>query len=348
VKILFYTDLHAKDQNPRSRTGQYRDDILTKFNEIIDIALEREVDYLVNGADTFDHKSPWRTSMRLLYDMSDILERFPAERHITTIGTHDVPTGQLHKIVQQPLGVLHKAGFITIYGGPYDDVLATEEVLFHFVPASYALDREPSNYAVFRNETRVEEAMSRIRPQMDQQIITVAHGMIVPPGGSFFGDFTPADKIETQAWAVLYGHPHTPDGIFNGGGEKNAAWFVGPGSVARLGSYPYNRTRVPEIVLLNIDNEPVMAQASADPVFDFERIPLKTARPPEQVFAEVIKEEVDENEQQERVNSFVEQLSRSSFATDRWGLEDLTAEVMATEASDHVKRAAVEILNEAS
>jgi hypothetical protein len=231
LKILFYTDLHAADQTPRSRTGSYREDILQKLHEIVHLAQQHDVDWLVNGADTFHQKSSWRTSHSLVQDMIQIMRPFPGDRHLTMLGTHDVPTGRLDKLPQQPLGVLAKAGVMRVFTHP-TVYKPNDEVWFHFVPASYNLDKDPSNYAFDASEDV---------PPPGCTVVTVAHGMVVPPGQTFYGDFTVADTIKTDAKLFLYGHPHTPDGTY----VVNNTVFVGPGSVARLGVYPYNRDRVP-------------------------------------------------------------------------------------------------------
>jgi hypothetical protein len=162
--------------------------------------------------------------------------------------------------------------------------------------------------------------------------------MIVPPGATFFGDYTDANNIVTDADAVLYGHPHTPDGIYK---NRHGTIFVGPGSVARRGSYPYNRTRIPEVVLMEWTPE--------DPdKWKFKKIPLKSARPAEEVFAEVIAEEADENEVQRRVEEFVSTLRSSNISDDSWGVDELIVELNNSPAKPEVKELAVEILGEVS
>lgn len=332
MRVLFYTDLHVADQNPRSRTGSYKDDILTKLNEIVDLALKLNVDYLINGADTFDRKSAWRVSHKLVLDMIDILRRFPAERHLTCVGTHDVPTGRLDKLAQQPLGVLEAAGVITVLGDPKDhDTLNAydgEKVIFHFVPARYDLDKDPKNYA-----------WSGEHPGWT--VITTAHGMIVPPGRGFFDDHTPADLLakHTTADAVLYGHPHTPDGVYLAG---SSTVFCGPGSISRRDSSSYNRARTPQVALLAFKpGQPLTPE-------NFKLVPLKSARSSSEVFAEVIRDELDENHQQAELNRFVQNLAGARIADDAWGMETLVAEINAAEVEEPVKREARSILEAVS
>lgn len=336
TKILFYTDIHAADQNPRSRTGSYKDDILNKLREIIAIANRHQVDFLVNGADTFDRKSPWRVSHRLVREMIEIMREWPyPKRHLTVIGTHDVPTGQLEKLPQQPLGVLQDAGVITVLHETVTLVAHDPEyqVVFHPVPASYDLDKDPANYAI---TTRGENP--------DDPIITIAHGMIMKPGHSFFSDYTDAHEItkRTKADIVLYGHPHTPDGVFRTdpeGIEYVRPTFVGPGSVSRRDASPYNRTRRPQVALLTLSNI-----IGGPP--KVELIPLQSARPGEEVFADLIKDEADENEQTARIGSFVESLKTASLYEDSWSHEHLLGEIRSSQAEEPVKKMAEDVLTD--
>lgn len=323
IKILFYTDLHAADQTPRSRTGSYSEDILAKLTEIMSLAQKYDVDYLINGADTFDRKSPWRVSHRLVHRMIEIMRPFPGDRHLTVIGTHDVPTGQLWKLPQQPLGVLQEAGVISVHekGWIWDK---QRNVAFHFVSAAYDLDDDPKNYEIHLDG-------------MDETplwLITIAHGMIVPPGATFFASYTDVNTIHTDADMVLYGHPHTPDGIYQ---NTDGTIFVGPGSVSRRDASPYNRQRVPQVVLIGLPE-------GGDP--KFKMIPLESARDPESVFADLIKDEIDENQTAERVAAFVDSLKTANISEDAWGREDLLRELYECEFPDRVKKLAERILDE--
>jgi exonuclease SbcD len=370
VKLLFYTDLHAADQNIRSRTGSYKDDILTKLREIIALANEHNVDYLINGADTFDRKSPWRVSHRLVREMIEIMSGFPGSRHLTVIGTHDVPTGQLEKLPQQPLGILHEAGAITVLN-PDDlvggcirypaidnagkDELYREYVVIHPVPARYDLDKDPENYAFHSSVDKISTAVDTNpflisnRPvdfNPDDPVVTIAHGMVVKPGQSFFGDYTPADKISecTDADIFLYGHPHTPDGVYRTDGQladPQGPTFIGPGSISRRDSSPYNRSRTPEVALITLPTT-----IGAPP--QVQLVPLQSARPPQEVFADTIKDEEDENTLTERVNAFAHTLASTDISKDAWGSIDLIDEIRASSAEPRARLMAEEIVSELS
>lgn len=363
MRLLFYTDLHAADQTPVSRTGDYREDILAKLKEIIDLANQYEVDYLINGADTFDRKSPWSVSHRLVRSMMEIMKGFPGDRHLTVIGTHDVPTGQLQKLPQQPLGVLQDAGVITVLEPQHfhngqvrypavknattEDPNYHEFMIFHPVPAKYDLDKDPANYALLPPEDgKISDHQGNIVDwEPDDTKVTIAHGMVVPPGHSFFGDFTDAHEITklTRATWFLYGHPHTPDGVYKtdpDGIEFLGPTFVGPGSVSRRDSSPYNRARTPQVVLLETQNIGYPPKVKM--------IDLQSARPPEEVFSKKIQDEADENQRDERVEAFVRSLAEATITDDSWGIEQLLQEIRAMDSPEEVRRYAEQILESVS
>lgn len=320
MKLLFYTDLHAADQTPRSRTGDYRADILAKYQAIIALANELQVDLLVNGADTFHQKSSWRVSHWLVKEMIRISQGLHSGcRHVTTIGTHDVPTGRLEKLPQQPLGVMAEAGVIEVLWEPGKDTLVGSDYAIQFIPFSYNLDADPQNYA-------------RARPDGARCFITVAHGMVVRPGQSCPFEHTPADKIQTEADLMLYGHPHTPDGIYNVGETA----FVGPGSVARLGIYPYNR-RVPQVALVTYNEGKAHIE-----LLD---LPCRRA---DEIFAEADADDVSDAELQARMDAFVASIQAGTINESAWTVADIEKELSELTDNRAVKRVALKILEEVS
>jgi hypothetical protein len=46
VKFISFTDVHISDVNPRSRTGDYRQDIFDKLTQIRDAGKKLGVDFL--------------------------------------------------------------------------------------------------------------------------------------------------------------------------------------------------------------------------------------------------------------------------------------------------------------
>jgi exonuclease SbcD len=357
VKLLAYTDLHAAHQNVRSRTGSYRDDILTKLREIIALANEHEVDYLINAADTFDRKSPWANQFALVREMIAIMRDFPGERHLTVIGTHDVPT--VITVLEPDKLIGGAARYPAVANSklsPSERELHGLYAVFHPVPASYDLDKDPQNYAfdyrpfVQNMGESVEDILnwsSMPEPvpfNPDDPVITIAHGMIVPRGGSFFGDFTDAHEItkRTSADIVIYGHPHTPDGVYRtdpDGVEYSRPTFIAPGSISRRDASDYNRKRVPQVALIHLSRI-IGAQPGVA------LIPLSSARPPEEVFAEQVKSELDENRQNARLDEFVRKLASSQIAGDAWSGEDLIDEIRSADAPESVRRLAESIVTD--
>jgi exonuclease SbcD len=339
VKLLFYTDLHAADQTPRSWSIDYCGEILKNYAEIHALAHEHSVDYLLNGADTFDRKSGWRVSHRLVNQLIEA-STFPGESHFTVVGTHDVPTGQLEKLPNQPLGVLEKAGVITVLGEPHlIDTLTLghagdRTVILHAVPARYDLDKDPGNYGIIYGTDKPILGGPEKRTARNTITLTMAHGMIMPPGQTHIAEFTSADDIVTEADLILYGHPHTPDGVYT---NRHGTLFCGPGSISRRDSSPYNRTRTPQVALIDIQPDGVDYNS-------IELIPLKSATPGSVVFDNVIADEQDENEQNARLDAFVQTLKGAKLSDDQTGTETLLRELDNLPGEEGPKKLAREII----
>ncbi len=140
-------------------------------------------------------------------------------------------------------------------------------------------------------------------------------------GQTFFGDYTDAHEITklTDADIVAYGHPHTPDGAYRTDPdalEFTRPTFVAPGSVSRRDSSSYNRKRTPQVALITLP-----LTIGGPPKVDLR--PLTLARPGIEVFSDLIKDEEDENNRNERMSAFVDTLQGTKISDDSWGKPQL-------------------------
>ena len=71
-KFLYFQDGHCKGKNSINRTGNYFDDWLVKFEELLDIAFDKDVDAIIDGGDILDAPEP---SYRVLDGIADRVEK---------------------------------------------------------------------------------------------------------------------------------------------------------------------------------------------------------------------------------------------------------------------------------
>jgi hypothetical protein len=112
--------------------------------------------------------------------------------------------------------------------------------------------------------------------------VMVAHASILPPGRNAIYPHHNADKLPTDSLDLLLcGHIHEDLGIHQ---LPSGCWYANIGSLARVDRVKHNWERTPEVLTVTLD----------DGNIEFERHPLKSARPAEEVFFE--KGEVTERE----------------------------------------------------
>lgn len=61
MRFLFFTDDHKRGTSPENRTDNFPATLVRKLKELVEIAQEYEVDYILHGGDFFDVPSPHNT-----------------------------------------------------------------------------------------------------------------------------------------------------------------------------------------------------------------------------------------------------------------------------------------------
>lgn len=71
MKFIYIQDIHIQGKNSRSRKGDYYSDIMTKLNEVFEVAKKLNIKTIISGGDTFN--SPI-VSYKIIDDFADKLE----------------------------------------------------------------------------------------------------------------------------------------------------------------------------------------------------------------------------------------------------------------------------------
>ena len=86
MRLLFFTDTHIRGNTPRSRKDNILNTLFQKIEEIIDIAQQWQVDYILHGGDIFDRPD---ISPSIVRDVMKLFKRF--NRPIYAVaGNHDL------------------------------------------------------------------------------------------------------------------------------------------------------------------------------------------------------------------------------------------------------------------
>ena len=221
MKLLWRTDVHLSERNPRSRTDNWREAIMNKLKQVGDIADEIGAKAVIDGGDFFDIKSPSRNSHDLIREVAELHADYPCPVY-ANVGNHDCVYGDYAYLPQQPLGVLFSTG---VFKRLYDnhEVSFTEggvKVRLAGIPyhgTTYDLDR-------FKNITKGDE----------DYLVVTAHVLASEKGGSMFENediikYNDLIEMNPDVDVWLFGHWHKDQGVW----EKNGKYIVNVGSLSR-------------------------------------------------------------------------------------------------------------------
>jgi DNA repair exonuclease SbcCD nuclease subunit len=73
MRFLFFTDDHKRGTSPENRTDNFPATLVRKLKELVEIAQEYEVDYILHGGDFFDVPSP---AISVCADFLEVYQQF--------------------------------------------------------------------------------------------------------------------------------------------------------------------------------------------------------------------------------------------------------------------------------
>lgn len=127
IKFLWRTDVHFADNTPLRRTGSWLEDVSKKLEWVGQKGQELGVDFVIDGGDFFDVKSPHRNSHNLVRAASQVhKDNYPMPVY-ALVGNHDVKYGNIDYLPEQPLGVLFASGVFEQFGGEEKEIVLEKD-----------------------------------------------------------------------------------------------------------------------------------------------------------------------------------------------------------------------------
>ncbi len=297
IKYLVRGDLHNADRPPLGRTDSYMEDVLAKQEETFDIAARTGCDFIIDTGDWFHKFRGVININRLLARLLELYERRPVDIYGVG-GNHDFSYSGVESVFSMPFGVMIKAGALIWLDKARVIEANGEKALF--VPRNWEpyIDNLPHIFKLKKEEVA-------LRPKGGYTIM-VAHASILPPGDSRPYPHHDADKLPTDLLHVLHaGHIHEDLGIHQ---LSSGCWFTNIGSIARVERTKHNLERRPGVLVVTLDHGEI----------EFERHPLTSARPAEEVFFE------QEVATERQLSEFAENLA-SSLEIEETPMDELIA-----------------------
>lgn len=283
MRFLWFSDTHVSDTAPVMRTETYTDDIFEKIAEVSSLCVEHEVDYALFGGDWFNNKLAARVSHNLVNRSLRALDAFPCPV-IFIVGSHDVPYGRLDLLYKRPIGTLLRHPNVKYLDSALELVENNIAVRLYPVSDSYNNTTEE----VVSELTRMRYEADTVKADGVQYYdVALLHQPVVKEGSFPFPVVQSADLVGL-ADAILYGHMHNYEGTWEmrlPGGPPTT--FVNMGAVSRGSLDEKTLSRVPTVFMfdvLEIAPDHTLGMA-------YNEIPLKSAKPAEEVFRFAEKQE---------------------------------------------------------
>jgi DNA repair protein SbcC/Rad50 len=301
INFLFITDTHIPSKVIPGRLDDYAESIVNKFEELKDVIVERNIDYIIHGGDLFDKP---KVPLDLAGRIAKIINSYNIP-FLVVPGNHDLYAYNIDTIKDTMLGMYASTGTIEI------------------------LDRAGRNIKIGKHRLRIEgqpyykdidkgnpdDNMMRESGSLN---ILVSHSMLIDKG---FEDMEGVNKtyisdIETNADLILVGHYHP--GINGVKTVKNplGTLVVNPGSMGRKEVC----TRQPQYCIISVEEINGSLHLNHPTMYEFE-----CAKSYKDVFDFTKKQEVKDSDK--TLDNFKEYLNNSVFLSSENTIEGLLKEV---------------------
>jgi DNA repair exonuclease SbcCD nuclease subunit len=332
MKLLFIGDVHLADSSPSKRDGQYRNDIFKKLEECVSIAVENKVDCVVFAGDLFHHKDGSKTKHKTVRQLFELLESFVVPVYIC-VGNHDITSGRLESIENQPLGVIAKAKNVTLMPSPIHEFNTEAGQLPFIAQGNTSFCSIPGVPGVEVKDYKISTSGAA------RWNVLVAHQSIVPDKSKLPPFLRDKDFMHDSAEVaavcdydvILYGHEHGNHGVYNrsrGGDSKTL--FVNVGSICRGTIGEDDLKKEPSVFVLSLEDK------LAGKV-----VKLKSVRPIEECF--LLEEHFTNVERNKDIEEAIRRLKDTRL--ERFSVESIISNIERRgDVDDEVRSTALELL----
>ena len=232
MKLLVMNDTHLRGTTPQRRLDNLQQTLLTKLEEVKEIARQEEVDFILHGGDLFDRPNP---APSVVSEFLKVLREFPVPIYLVA-GNHDLYGHNPDTISRTMLGLLITSKIVNIVDQPL--VLEKNGLEVGLTGKSY-------DYNVDTNQSAYSAEHSG---EVDYTIHLV-HGMLLDRP-VFPSNYTLIEDINAAADIVVSGHYHFGFGVQEFAGTK----FVNPGALVRLSADVREISRTPKVAVIDLEN----------------------------------------------------------------------------------------------
>lgn len=188
-KFLYFQDGHVKGKNSVNRLGNYFEDWLIKFDELLSIAKENKVEAILDGGDLLDSPEP---SYRILDEIADRVEKTGITIY-SLFGNHAQRYQSNEHSKYTGLAHLQKRSEYFKY---LNDDLGYKKVNIKGIEYSYNIEEELKTDGII------------VEGNKDVWKIAIVHAFVCPKKFPY-ATHVVCDDIKTNADIVLVAHYHS-------------------------------------------------------------------------------------------------------------------------------------------
>jgi exonuclease SbcD len=233
LRFLYFTDDHKRGTTPENRKDNFPAALARKLREVVEIASDYEVDYVLHGGDFFDVPAP---AISVCADFLEIYQQFPVPV-FTIPGNHDLFGHNSETLHRTMLGLAARLGIVHLLG--------REPVYLEKDGLRVQLTGQGYHFEMDRRDPELDY---KVQKKDCDYAIHLVHGMLLQRSifpGAFY---TLIEQIwDTEADFTLAGHNHLgfPDT------EKDGRFFLNPGALARLSNHPAEMKRPVQVIIID-------------------------------------------------------------------------------------------------
>ncbi|MDO5714993.1 MAG: metallophosphoesterase [Tissierellia bacterium] len=251
MKILYFTDTHIRGTNPKNRIDDFYKTLLTKFEEVLQITIDENIDFVLHGGDLFDRPD---ISVSVVGEFSKILNRFPVPIYAIS-GNHDIFGHNPDTLHRTMLGLISNLGVLNIINDKKIILKKDIKVQLTGAPYTMSIDDKNNHNGYILNEKD---------PDCDYAI-HMTHGFLVDK--PFLKDVKHTlitDILDTKADITLGAHYHYgfPTTCIEG------KYFINPGALVRISNSLAEMKRKVKIDIIELSD-----------TISIREVPLQSARP---------------------------------------------------------------------
>lgn len=266
MRLLFFTDTHIRGSSPVNRRDNLLATLKEKLAEVVSLANDYQVDYVLHGGDFFDTPTP---TLSVVGDFLEILRELKAPLY-GVAGNHDIFGGNLQTLSRTVLGFTARLGIFRLLD-------AEERVRLEAGGIRACLAGRPYHLDIDRRPRHLDYCIEK--DAESDLTIHLIHGMLLDKQ-HFPGDYTLIDDLgNTGADLVLAGHYHLGFGAL----QRGDCHYVNPGALVRLSNHHREIERQVRVALIDLTGGAVSCRL----------IPLQSALAGEEVLDRTRAEELE-------------------------------------------------------